>query len=526
MLTLSEVIALPAVRTAKPDVLAAAAQLDRAVRWVHTTELADIGPLLRGGDLVLTTGIALPDGDDALARFASGLAGSDAAGLFVELGRRWTEVPEELVAQCEALGLPLVALRREARFASIAQAVGERLVDDQLIELREAQRVHNAFTELSIAEAGPDQILEAVQQLSGAAVVLESEDHQILGYRDGPDDMSAFLDGWRRRSRRVGLEGRTTWDESNGWLVTRIGRRERGWGRLVIGSPSRPPDRLLTIAERAAAALAVHRLHDRSHDNYVRRLHQELLLGLLADPTDPEIHRRIDVAGLPPAGRRYVGLALRPSRPAGLPHRRVQILDELVASCLHAAEVTRCATLIAAFETDVRVLVAIPSRSEPEAVVERLVHRVRSRTPHVAAAGTAVARLHSADRSLREALHVLTSLPDDADNDRVHGLADAHLRGLLGLLADDDRVRAFAERELAPLSDAGSTVLVSTLRVVLESWDSKSAAATRLNISRPVLYDRLSKLAQILRADLTHPEVRTSLHVALMYLDLPGNHGP
>jgi hypothetical protein len=30
------------------------------VRWVHVSELADIATLLRGGELVLTTGIALP----------------------------------------------------------------------------------------------------------------------------------------------------------------------------------------------------------------------------------------------------------------------------------------------------------------------------------------------------------------------------------------------------------------------------------------------------------------------------------
>jgi len=57
------------VRSDGPEVLAGASELDRPVRWVHTTELVDIGPLLRGGDLVLTTGIALPDSDEALERF-------------------------------------------------------------------------------------------------------------------------------------------------------------------------------------------------------------------------------------------------------------------------------------------------------------------------------------------------------------------------------------------------------------------------------------------------------------------------
>ncbi len=41
------------------------------VRWVHPSELADIAPLLRGGDLVLTTGIALPEDDAALTSYVA-----------------------------------------------------------------------------------------------------------------------------------------------------------------------------------------------------------------------------------------------------------------------------------------------------------------------------------------------------------------------------------------------------------------------------------------------------------------------
>ena len=57
----------------------------------------------------------------------------------------------------------------------------------------------------------------------------------------------------------------------NGWLLTRVGRPERAWGRLVIQSAVPPPPRLVATAERAAAALALHNLHDRQRDSLVRR---------------------------------------------------------------------------------------------------------------------------------------------------------------------------------------------------------------------------------------------------------------
>ena len=165
--SVSGVLAMPVVRQADPTVLAGASGLERPVRWVHTSELPDIAELLREGDLVLTTGIALPDSPAGLARFAGSLAESGAAGVFLELGRRWQEMPAALIQACDEVGLPLVALQREVRFASVAQSIGEQLVDQQLSELREAQQVHETFTALSVAEAGPCDILSAVASLAG-----------------------------------------------------------------------------------------------------------------------------------------------------------------------------------------------------------------------------------------------------------------------------------------------------------------------------------------------------------------------
>ncbi|MGH4001821.1 MAG: PucR family transcriptional regulator ligand-binding domain-containing protein, partial [Pseudonocardiaceae bacterium] len=130
--TVEQVLAMPALRAARPQILAGADGIKAAVRWVHAAELVDIAPLLRHGDLLLSTGIAMPDTDDDLERFAASLADIGAAGLVIELGRRWTTVPRALIDSCDAQGLPLVALIREVRFAAVIQEVGERIVAGQL----------------------------------------------------------------------------------------------------------------------------------------------------------------------------------------------------------------------------------------------------------------------------------------------------------------------------------------------------------------------------------------------------------
>jgi PucR family transcriptional regulator, purine catabolism regulatory protein len=376
-LTLGEVLALPVVRQADARVLAGEEELDRGVRWLHASDLPDVARLLRPGDLILTTGSGFPeeDGTGAFASYAEGLAGAGAAGVIVELGRRWAEcVPPTLIAAFTAHDLPLIVLRHEVRFAAVTQAVGELIVDRQIADLRDAERVHETFTELSFIQAGPDQILQAVQRLAGSTVVVESEQHQVLDYLPGASDVADFLDNWAVRSARVQITGRTGWDLHNGWLVTRLGPKERGWGRLIIQSPHEPSQRLVAVAERAAGALALHRLHHRDRDNLVRRTHHDLIAGLSADPQAPDVVRRCDLAGFPIFRRRFIGLVVRPRIAAGTGRRCAT--DDAIATAVQACSEVRTPALICEIDGDAHVLLSFGERAPEERAIDQIGQRI------------------------------------------------------------------------------------------------------------------------------------------------------
>src|SRR5215472_1768434 len=135
--TVAEVLALQAVRRGQPRVVAGAHRLDTPVRWVHAIEFADAARLLRGGELVLATGIVLPDEGALLDAYVADLASVGVAALAVELGRRYTGgLPAGFVAAAESHGLPLIVFDREVPFVEITEAVHARIIDDQLDQLR------------------------------------------------------------------------------------------------------------------------------------------------------------------------------------------------------------------------------------------------------------------------------------------------------------------------------------------------------------------------------------------------------
>jgi purine catabolism regulator len=107
----------------------------------------------------------------------------------------------------------------------------------------------------------------------------------------------------------------------------------------------------------------------------------------------------------------------------------------------------------------------------------------------------------------------------------VHRLEDVHLRGLLALLGDDDRVGLFVARELDALKahdERHGLGLVAALRALVLHPGSKSEAAASIHLSRPAFYDRLARVERLVGGSLDDPDLRVSLHVALLADEMGG----
>src|SRR5690349_8683212 len=179
--TVAQVLEMDAVRAGEPRVVAGERSLDRPVRWVHAIELPDAARLLRGEELVLTTGIALPDEEALLGAYVVELADVGVSALAVELGRKYVDgLPDRFATAAEERGLPLIVFDHEIPFIAITEAVHGRIIDEQLAELRAGARLHEVFTDLAVAGAGPDEVLRQAARLSGRPVILADLSHHVL----------------------------------------------------------------------------------------------------------------------------------------------------------------------------------------------------------------------------------------------------------------------------------------------------------------------------------------------------------
>jgi PucR family transcriptional regulator, purine catabolism regulatory protein len=527
------------IRQGTATVVAGSGGLDRPVRWVHIAEIADIAPLLGGGELVLTTGIALPDDPAALTRYVAELSSVGVVGVVVELVRHWRgELPAAMIDAADAHDLPLVTLSRETRFVAVTEAVVGLIVAAQVAELRAAERVHETFTALTVAGAEPAEVLREVARASGLPVVLETLGHDVLAYDAAGTDPRELVADWAMRSRAVTVDARTSYDEDAGWLVTVVGARGNDWGRLVLVCPTQPQHRQVVIAERAASALAVHRLVARDREGLERHAHRTLLTELLgATTTAADLTARASALGVPLQRRQLTGVSVRPSmapQAASRPAMATQeVLRDLAEATALAARRARVAALVGVVDDiSVRALLSLTPQADVDAVLARLskeIHQAAASAPKalpvVVAVGTTVDSVADARRTMIEAAQVAKAALRAPDGRQFHRLDDVRLRGLLHLLADDDRVTAFAARELGQLRSrdaAHGSRLIDALRHFCEQGGNKSSAAAAAHMSRTAYYQQLARVEQVLGVSLDDPESVLSLHVALMVADING----
>jgi purine catabolism regulator len=526
--TVGEVIELPIVQRGSPEVLSKGRWSD-PIRWLHVGEVAELPSLLQGGELVLTTGVGL---GRAPRRYLQGLADAKALGVVIELGAAMPSISNSLATLARELDLTLVVLHRKIRFVEVTEAVHRKIVAAQYDEVSFDRRVHATFTELSMKRASASAIVDAAASMLDEPVVLEDLAHQALAVSASNATTASLLEEWDRRSRLAP----TADGGAEQWVVTPVGPRGEEWGRLIVPRPPADRGRALMVLERAAAALAMHRMVERNRTG----LHQQAQSGLIDDvlqgriTDDREATARARALGLGSA-RRYYPVVIRVegrsggAGPVDTQRRNTALLDA-AAHAVNAAghsgvfairgdgEIGLILALRAGRGAADRALGALGE------VLRRDLMRLNRANRPVCAVAQPAGEVADAIRGHAEAAHIAEAALAMGDTTRpFYSAADVRLRGVIALLRDDPRVQQFAETELRALvaSDlAGDGISnVDLLRHYLQLAGNKAALAQRLHISRPTLYRRLATIAEILGVDLEDAESITSLHVAMLILD-------
>src|SRR3954452_24920777 len=196
MLRLPAVLDLTVVRRALPEVVTGEDALARQISWAHVIEKPDPDDLLKGAELVLTTGLGAGDAAAHQDAWTRSFVAQGLAALAVELGTSWREVPSPVLRGCAEAGVPVVAFHRAVRFIEITEAVHAAVLHAQFELLRRGEEIHRRFTELILQGRGVPEILAELAAAVRNPVLLEDASGSLVYYVSGPPGDDLALVAW------------------------------------------------------------------------------------------------------------------------------------------------------------------------------------------------------------------------------------------------------------------------------------------------------------------------------------------
>jgi PucR family transcriptional regulator, purine catabolism regulatory protein len=517
------------------EVLAGEANLDAPVRWVHISELRDPTPWLSGGELLLTTGLAL-DTPKRQRDFIATLADHGLAGVGLGTGFTHQAVPEAMVEAAAERAFPLFEVPYELPFIALTEQAFTRLVNEQYALLQRSIAAQERLQRIVLSERGLEAIVGALATLiGGAALVFDGrgELQAMRTFRRDLDDEVAGALGAELRERARRGDGKS-------FVPSHPDLAPRGLA-LPVGAgdaPDRggvPPAWLVAVKDsgglaeidrlilhQAVTVVALELLRRRVAHDTERRLAGDVLSALMAgELSGPELSRRLEPFGL----RGRVG-ALVTTIPRALREAAEDALADAVEAeagggLVAGAGALTCVLLRGGGDDEELFEVAERVRAHVSTAIGRGLAAGAGRS---VAAGDARRSVHEARCALEARAMGATGNGDAGTNGHAAapaGLATFRDLGsfqLLLSLQDDDALRLFCDSILSPIEEGEGAYggeLMRSLEVFIECNGQWERAARQLFCHRHTLRYRIRRVEELTGRSLDSARDRIEFWLAL-----------
>ena len=507
---MKDIVAIPGMPL---RLLAGEPNAGRPIRWVHVSELEDPTPWLKGGELILTTGLGLGSTPTKQRAYVQRLADAGLTGLGFGLGFTFDKTPRSLITAASQAGFPLFEVPYPVPFIAITEAVFTRIVAEQYDTLQRAVDAQHVLTTAVMEGSGADGIARSLADVTkGWALLLD-----LHGLPIASTGRAATM-----RAERVWEELRTRRPDGTSFSVTLVDRGHHIWvqpvgarGRieafLAVGKPEQPSQLDRIVAGHALSLFAIELAKSRAVADAQRRLQGDFFAELAGGGLSiTDASKGLARFGFDKDAE-VVVLSLEVSEG--------EVDPGVLADALTDDRSRRGGGfLVSAHDTGVHMLLpadpALDLASVTTSIGERLGVALR------AGAGSGVTPAE-VGRSLRESRYALQVCRLE---DWPHaGFADLGSYRLLLSMTDPDALRAFADALLTPLdaydADHGGELLAS-LQAFLQHNTRWETAAASLFVHRHTLRYRMRKVEELTGRDLSSSFDRMEFWLALRARDL------
>jgi len=505
------------------ELLCGADGAEAPVRWVHISELPDPTPWLSGGEIILTTGLQLTSAKRQ-RDFARLLADHHVAGIGFGIGIEHDTVPEPLLEEARAIGLPVFEVPYELPFIALTEKAFGRLVNEQYEVLQRGIAIHKRLERLVLEERGLDELVGAVSAAIGGMVIVLDARGETLAERTFRRKVGeGVIESVRTRLRERG-GGRAPGSDfapehaeiAGRSLVLPISTRGRGapqaWLFAARDAGSLGDFERL-ILQQAATVVALELMRQRVMRDTERRLAGDVLAQALTGRlAESEIESRLRPFGV---GDKAAVLVFECDDPGAGEHDLEQALAEAGIGALVACrEQLLCAVVDTTREIDV---VELAGELRTALVEGHGGEHVRAATSRISPVGMVRRSFHEARCALEATALANGAAPDVSSHEDLGAFR------LLLAVQDDEALRVYTDSVLGPLEDGGGEYgdeLLRSLEAFIEQNGQWEKAARQLYCHRHTLRYRIRRIEELTGRDMKSARDRIELWLALRAREL------
>lgn len=521
-LFLTDVLKHPTLTAADPVIRAGAgAAAGRQLRWVHSSEVLDIAPLLSGGELLLTGGDALVSASEGRrVEYVRQLAERGVGALAVETGQTLTSLPSSMIRAAEEAGLPLIEFRKVVPFVGIMQAINSILVSESVAHLRRADEASHAMAVELAHGSSLDRILAVLAGIIGATLELSTVSGVTVGSAASEPADSNPTDGSgpAAASGAQNEPGQKAGPGADGTLIN-IDVPVRGVpsARLVINVPDHADVNLARVAGGRCVDILSLALLQRMPPG-LKEVAGTALLRAVSSGSQPWRLQQLSPAAGIPSSATVVAVVVRTSTSQQMRAAMDKILKR---SAQQSASYVDNSELLA--------LAALPfdgaaaARAELVAALQDLPVEAGTMT----AVGPLATGIENAPWSLSEAkcaldlaghasLRPAARPPSDTEG-VVIDVEELAVERLAVQHLDQGARQDYVRQQLGPLlehDERRNSQLLATLATWLDSGCNTAQAARELHVERQSMHHRLQRIFELCGGDPRGTGRLAALHLA------------
>ncbi|WP_176551004.1 PucR family transcriptional regulator ligand-binding domain-containing protein [Bacillus sp. AFS040349] len=132
------------------EIVAGEKGLGHQIKWVHVVESIQISNLLKGSELILSTGLGWKEEPEQLFSFVRQLIDCHAAGLCIEMNTYIKDIPQNVIDLANSHQFPIILFHKEVLFVEITHDIHSLIINNQYQLLSDLEQYSQILNKMII----------------------------------------------------------------------------------------------------------------------------------------------------------------------------------------------------------------------------------------------------------------------------------------------------------------------------------------------------------------------------------------